>query len=195
MARGRSQVFHFVSGRLCLDFANTGGEREGVVFEDLRTPEDLVRWFAESGLVARGISVSEEDLKEARLLRDAVWRSAWRIEHRRERKWTLDPADIVEINEAAVRSALVTQIVAESAETSTLRWARPITVEGVLATIARDAIETFTGEWTHRIRECANPNCILLFLDTSRPGRRRWCSMKLCGNLEKTSRYRRRRTT
>lgn len=192
MARDKTRGFHFVSGRLCLDFANTGGERDGAAFEDLRTPDDLARWFAESGLEARGISAAEDDLEEARALRDAIWRSAWRVAQRHGGGRTLDPADVEKINDAAARPALAPQIVAEA---GTVRWEEPIAAEGALATIARDAVETLAGELAHRIRECANPDCILLFLDTSRPGRRRWCSMDLCGNLEKTTRYRRRRVT
>ncbi len=40
-----------------------------------------------------------------------------------------------------------------------------------------------------RIRGCANPECILWFLDTSRPGTRRWCSMAACGNRDKAIRH------
>jgi predicted RNA-binding Zn ribbon-like protein len=32
-----------------------------------------------------------------------------------------------------------------------------------------------------------------MFIDRSRPGRRRWCSMERCGNRDKTARYRQRR--
>ncbi|GGO86054.1 hypothetical protein GCM10012280_21260 [Wenjunlia tyrosinilytica] len=41
----------------------------------------------------------------------------------------------------------------------------------------------------HRIRECANGHCILHFFDTSQNGRRRWCSMAVCGNRAKVSRH------
>lgn len=40
-----------------------------------------------------------------------------------------------------------------------------------------------------RIRGCANPDCVLWFLDTSRPGTRRWCSMASCGNRDKAVRH------
>src|SRR4051812_36322418 len=33
-----------------------------------------------------------------------------------------------------------------------------------------------------RVRTCAGEGCILHFLDTSRGGRRQWCSMTVCGN-------------
>jgi predicted RNA-binding Zn ribbon-like protein len=40
-----------------------------------------------------------------------------------------------------------------------------------------------------RIRPCANPDCVLWFLDVSRPGTRRWCSMAGCGNRDKAARH------
>jgi predicted RNA-binding Zn ribbon-like protein len=43
-----------------------------------------------------------------------------------------------------------------------------------------------------RIRRCANPDCVLWFLDTTRPGTRRWCSMTACGNRDKAIRHGRR---
>ena len=41
-----------------------------------------------------------------------------------------------------------------------------------------------------RLRQCAGDNCALLFLDTSRPGKRRWCSMERCGNRNKVREFR-----
>jgi predicted RNA-binding Zn ribbon-like protein len=36
-----------------------------------------------------------------------------------------------------------------------------------------------------RVRRCGGPDCVLWFLDISRNGRRRWCSMAGCGNRAK----------
>jgi predicted RNA-binding Zn ribbon-like protein len=44
-----------------------------------------------------------------------------------------------------------------------------------------------------RIRRCANEDCVLWFLDTSRNATRRWCSMDECGNRSKVRRHRARR--
>jgi len=40
-----------------------------------------------------------------------------------------------------------------------------------------------------RIRRCEHPTCVLWFLDTSRNGTRRWCSMERCGNRAKAKRH------
>jgi predicted RNA-binding Zn ribbon-like protein len=66
-------------------------------------------------------------------------------------------------------------------------------VHAALASLARDAIDLLGGPHATRVRECAAEDCALLFVDASRPGRRRWCSMEGCGNRAKTTSYRRRR--
>nr|WP_277819938.1 CGNR zinc finger domain-containing protein [Actinomadura sp. RB99] len=50
----------------------------------------------------------------------------------------------------------------------------------------------FTGIAAGRIRGCASPECALLFVDTSRLGRRRWCSSAACGSKDRSAAYRRR---
>ncbi|WP_232050088.1 CGNR zinc finger domain-containing protein [Actinoplanes sp. OR16] len=50
------------------------------------------------------------------------------------------------------------------------------------------------GTW-HRLRLCAAPDCRRAFLDTSRNGAGRWCSMEVCGNRSKTRTYRNRKNT
>lgn len=40
-----------------------------------------------------------------------------------------------------------------------------------------------------RIRKCANHECILWYLDTTRNGSRRWHSMETCGNRAKAKRF------
>jgi predicted RNA-binding Zn ribbon-like protein len=60
--------------------------------------------------------------------------------------------------------------------------------------IVRDAEELLRSSRTSRIRVCAADGCGWAFLDTSKNGARRWCSMKLCGNRAKAERFRNRST-
>jgi predicted RNA-binding Zn ribbon-like protein len=61
---------------------------------------------------------------------------------------------------------------------------RPPTVARAFSTIARDAVAVFSAG-AGRVRHCGADNCALIFLDSSRPNARRWCSMKRCGNRTK----------
>ena len=65
-------------------------------------------------------------------------------------------------------------------------------LEWLLAAIARSGAETIAEGARARLRLCANPQCGLFFYDTSRTGRRRWCSMALCGNRSKVAAFARR---
>jgi predicted RNA-binding Zn ribbon-like protein len=74
-------------------------------------------------------------------------------------------------------------------------WAAPVRATQALSTMAREMIELLSGPFSGRIRECASGDCPLVFVDTSRPGARRWCSMERCGNRHKLRALRARRAT
>ncbi len=171
--------FHFESGRPALDFCATTGERWRRNFERLRSPADLGRWGMEAGLLSAAPEVSSRRLADARELREAIYRTA-----RLAGEGTPAPADVELINRWAARRPLA-PVLAADGRTATFAG----DVEALLATLARDAIDLVTGPWAHRVRECASDTCALLFVDTSRPGRRRWCSMEGCGNRQKTATY------
>jgi predicted RNA-binding Zn ribbon-like protein len=179
--------FHFESGRLCLDFVATVGERWRRSFERLRTPQDLGRWLVEASLLSDAPRVEQSELKEARRLRESIYRPARRAGSGRP-EWR----DLRELNRWAAKPPLAPRL---GDDGRTVTWVADRPVEAALATIARDAVELFSGPLAARIRECAAPDCALMFVDSSRPGQRRWCSMEACGNRVKTAAYRRRRSS
>jgi predicted RNA-binding Zn ribbon-like protein len=176
--------FIFVAGRLCIDFTQTGGETgKRAYWERFHQPSDLADWLSESPLQLQGVQVSPEDFRTGLALREAIWRVAQAIKQHE----TPLAEDLVTINRVAATPDLPPQLVQEGLEQA---WHSPTTAASAFSTIARDAIDLFSGELRSRIRTCENPNCGLMFVDASRPGKRRWCLMKRCGNIAKTSRYR-----
>lgn len=176
--------FHFEGGRDCLDFVATVGERWRRSFERLREPGDLERWLLDVGLLNARPVVTGRQLAQARVLREAIYRVTKLAGRGRPLA-----ADVDEINRWAALPPLAPRLDPAGREVTTV--ADP-PVEAALATLARDAIDLVTGPYAGRVRECAADDCALLFVDTSRPGRRRWCSMEACGNKAKTAAYRRR---
>jgi predicted RNA-binding Zn ribbon-like protein len=55
--------------------------------------------------------------------------------------------------------------------------------------LTRAASGLMVSEEVHKVRECGNPDCRWLFLDTTKNGTRRWCDMKICGNRMKARRF------
>lgn len=69
-------------------------------------------------------------------------------------------------------------------------WGDPLRA---LAPVARAIADLVARGRGAEIRKCANPRCVLYFLDGSRTRRRRWCSMAVCGNRTKVAAHARRR--
>jgi predicted RNA-binding Zn ribbon-like protein len=60
------------------------------------------------------------------------------------------------------------------------------------ADLAWSAVTMLRDDDPERYRKCANPACLLRFYDDSKPGRRCWYSMELCGGRAKSRAFRRR---
>ncbi|RYX86188.1 zf-CGNR multi-domain protein [bacterium] len=65
--------------------------------------------------------------------------------------------------------------------------------EMLLWLLARSAAHSLSRGELGRLKPCASPDCILWFLDTSKNGTRRWCSMDACGNRHKVAAHHKRR--
>ncbi|WP_121748603.1 CGNR zinc finger domain-containing protein [Streptomyces sp. E2N166] len=178
--------YHFDPGALCLELLTTGGPGAYARWEVLHEPADLAAWADRSRLPAGlDLAVDRSDVERARTLRDALFLLTADRAHGRP----LRPDHLDAVNAAAAEPSLVARIEADG----TRGWAPGATGARLLSTVARDAIELFTGPYADRIRECGAHDCRLLFVDTSRPGRRRWCAMEHCGNREKARAHRARR--
>ena len=209
-ARGVS--FRFDAGAVCLDFAHTGGEGRYAVFETLHEPADLAGWLAQPPLAAvMTVPVTAPELAAAKALRQAIWDAA----HAQAARRPLPPEAVAAINQAAAAPPLIPVLASASAAAApvtsgsaasplipelasvgvTAGWAAPVRATQALSTLAREMIELLSGPFSERIRECASGDCPLVFVDTSRPGARRWCAMERCGNRHKLRALRARRAT
>jgi predicted RNA-binding Zn ribbon-like protein len=171
----------FRTGRPSLDLVHTGGEGVYAVFELLHGAADVDRWLAHL-LGVDTVRAVGGDVAATRTLREAV-RAAAAAAMAAD---ALPPGAVATINAAAAAAPPVPVLGADG----TAAPAPPVTAAQARSLLARDAIDLLTGPLAARIRVCAAPDCGLLFVDASRPGRRRWCSMERCGNRAKTRGYR-----
>lgn len=185
-SEARAHEFRLGLGHPVLELLATLAQRQGEPLERLAEPDDLDRWLQLTGLASRP-RCDARLLRRARDLREAIYRLVTAARDARP----ADPADIELINRWARKPGPSPQL--DASLHVTMVGSDP--GQAALAQLARGAIELVAGDQLHRIRNCANPTCSLMFIDHSRPGRRRWCSMERCGNRAKTSRYRERRRT
>jgi predicted RNA-binding Zn ribbon-like protein len=159
------------------------------VFESLHEPADLGEWLAAPPLAAVvTVPVSAGELTAAKALRQAIWDAA----HARAADRSLPAGAVATINQAAAAAPLLPALAADG---TTAGWASPVRATQALSSLAREMIELLSGPLAGRIRECASDNCPLVFVDQSRPGARRWCTMERCGNRHKLRALRARRAT
>jgi predicted RNA-binding Zn ribbon-like protein len=165
------------AGRLCLDFIRTL-RRPGTAAEteELGDASALTAWAEQCGPLRVTASPSA-GVEEARNLREAI-----------RRLLSADvpcPPDSRElINRAAAHPTPTPSL----DEAGRLHWHADDPVRATLALVARDALDLATSPAAARLRRCAGPQCGAIFLDGSRPGTRRWCSMGTCGNRAKKRR-------
>jgi predicted RNA-binding Zn ribbon-like protein len=175
--------FKFRGGSLPLDFAATLAARlRAQPKELLGQPGDLARWLIAAGLTATRLKVTAAELQQARDLREALYRLALS----RVQGTAFPEPDRALLNRAAAGSTPAPRL-----ERNGVSWEQA-NVQALLSAIARAAIELFGGPLGDRIRQCAGEHCAILFVDTSRSGHRKWCSMAGCGNKAKVAGFRER---
>ncbi|GIQ69072.1 zf-CGNR multi-domain protein [Xylanibacillus composti] len=184
--------FPLVSGHLSLDLVNTELVKRGVRHDLLATERGLADWiklmkqssrlfshlFEEKHLLSHGMPMPE--LKELRIfLREGF--DAVADGKRLEETWISHLEDL--IKQAPLTFKLI--------EGSLLPVPVGATEDAIVSLIAFDALQLLAKGELLSLQRCANPDCVLLFMDTT--GRRKWCSMKVCGNRTKVARHQIRR--
>jgi len=184
-------------GRLCIDFVNTIHDRFADPAEDyLATPERYVEWARRSGATGPGedIRLSDSDRDRARLMGEvrALRRAMFRLLDARVDGIAL-PADALRIANAWLLKARKDQLLECDGQLH-IRAAQG-DAHLPLKRIALDLVDTLAeaDAGALLLKRCANQSsCGWLFADTSKNGRRRWCSMQTCGVASKMSALRQR---
>jgi predicted RNA-binding Zn ribbon-like protein len=185
--------WYWSGGRPAVDFVNTRRERWRRGVETLVTPQDLTAWLVQAHVMDEPAPVSMAVLRQARDLREAI-----------------DALLVATIEGGPAPAAAVTLV----DDWLVFARARPQLVPGpdggapqlteraaadsprrALGTIALDAAMLLGTEQRSRIRICASQTCSGRFFDRSPAGKRRWCSMRTCGNEAKARRHRQRQRT
>jgi predicted RNA-binding Zn ribbon-like protein len=182
----------------CLDYANTRMNRgHAVPVERLGGWANLLDWIAGASLVSadaatelRAWAGAHPDqaatlFTAAIALREVVYR----VFHAVACGAPVMEADLAALNlalaEAPPRSRLARL---EGAYAWRVEHAS-LTAPALLAPVLWSAADLLVQAPHRRIRQCANPQCLWLFIDASKNGTRRWCDMAACGNRAKAHRH------
>jgi predicted RNA-binding Zn ribbon-like protein len=187
-----------IGGAVCLDFVNTVDPR--YVSDRIEYVPDydaLLKWSVGAGLLDPSDADRLGDIARHRpQLAGAVHRRALALREALFELLRREPgpdraASLATLNAELARSR-TQQVVERALGGFESAWPASTALDRVLWPIASSAADLLTSPRFGRVRECAGERCGWLFLDTSKAGRRRWCSMADCGNRAKAKR---RRTT
>lgn len=181
---------------LAVDFLNTAPRAAVGAPDLLSSPREVAAWLLRAGVLsdadARLLEASPPVARlvetEARALRAAL---ADVVEAFARGTVLPEPA-VWELNRVleARRTRDVLRAVGPRA---TLQEASDVRIPlGLLTPVAAAAAELLATGDRDRLRRCVATDCGLWFYDTSRGGKRRWCSMARCGNRAKVAAHYRR---
>ncbi|GIT50971.1 MAG: CGNR zinc finger domain-containing protein [Gemmatimonadetes bacterium] len=208
-----NQDSHFVfdGGTLALDLLNTWRFNADQPLDLLQSPEDLVIWLAAAGLPdgAYCAELSSSPPNRRILLDEALWlrRDILLIVQSLVAGELPPPYTVDALNRILTESGTSFRldsltIPPEGDQEERMEGQLVLNVHehissvlGVLQPIALSTARIVTEANPTRIRQCASSNCMYWFLDTSKSGRRRWCSMSRCGNRAKVAKHYRQRST
>lgn len=162
-------------------------DAEGI-HDDLAGPADLDAWLNAVGIDRHGVKATEDELRSAIRLRDAVRRLA---AHATGDDRPAAASAIADLDEAVTvlnEHAAKLPPPAIAASPSGLRRAKEAPASGVttgLAGIAQQAV-ALLADRGDQLRACHAPGCVLYFVK-SHP-RREWCSVA-CGNRARAARH------
>jgi predicted RNA-binding Zn ribbon-like protein len=183
--------WYWLGGRPALDLVNTLRERWRRRVETLVTPEDLGLWLVRAEVLAEPLPVAPDVLDEARALREALDACVTAVVE----TGAAPPREAVALIDRWLVHAGARPRLAVDAAGQPVLGERPAadSPRRALGAIALDAAQMLgaPGERA-RVRICASETCSARFFDRSPAGRRRWCSMRTCGNEAKARRHRER---
>jgi predicted RNA-binding Zn ribbon-like protein len=186
MATRPGEVIPAPDDDLCLSYANTRYWRGSAApTEDLHTLDDLLRWSETTerlppALVQR-FHRSTDIFSDAMRLRETIFRCF---------AATASGGAPAENDLAALNAALGAAPARQRVRHGGWDIGTPRPSAGtLLAPTLWSAADLLVGNQLARVRQCANPACGWLFLDNSKSGNRRWCSMSACGNRAKAHRH------
>jgi len=180
--------FTFIGNNLAVDLTNTEIISHGELIDLLQDKAALLRWLKTSGLRVESKAITPLVLANVLELRNALKR----VYLANVNKISATKKDLATINKYLAHHS-TTQVLCCKEGKYTLQPAhKHLSPDRLLGHIADEGVRLLTSAQAQQLKCCQNPECVLIFVDTSRSRKRRWCSMDGCGNRAKVATHYRR---
>jgi predicted RNA-binding Zn ribbon-like protein len=178
-----------IAGDVALDFVNTAEERSHPEAGDaLKSPADLRTWGERSGLVSGSAAAGGDGRAELRRALEAR-ELLYAIFLARARGHSASDAQLSALAELGAAAYRAANLELEEDGSVDWRWSRD-ELATIRHVVVAAAIDLLKAEPASRLKQCPGEQCGWFFLDTTKRGNRRWCSMSDCGQEAKDQRRR-----
>ena len=190
----KDSKFLWIGNSAFLDFVNTRIVQGGHPVDLLAGAEDLLHWLKEAGFSVK-LAIKPNDVQQMGELLAAArgYRHALRSAVQHIAAEGSVPSQILSrTNQFLERRNHWFELTEAHPEIAVRdRWIVD-SPQDICSPIARSFAQFVSSADLGRVRKCKNPDCVLVFYDTSKSGTRAWCSLDLCGNKLRVAAFRRR---
>lgn len=201
MTEEKKPLPFFVGEHVALDFLNSIAEPKSTEYDWLESGADMVDWLAQADL----ISAEQQDLLLTKESPAALEQTAKELRVFREDLREFIQTLMQSPQRAATHSMMATlnnqlQLIRRR---SYITWdQRPNSeptlhhdsivdrASDILPMLSLACAQLLSDSHLPYIKQCNGPTCTMVFLDTTKNHKRRWCTMELCGNRAKVAAYR-----
>jgi len=188
-------VAPFLADHLALDFLNTRYMTAAGAIDTIDEAPKLAAWLnaarrTHPDAFAAGYASNVTPATVARALALREWLRARLAQGARQARNA--DGDFALLNRVLASGARQREVVAEKNRLALHETVRADGPDAPLLPIAEAIAALLCEGDLARVRKCGNDACVLWFYDRTKSGRRRWCSMAVCGNQAKVKAFRRR---
>ncbi len=190
-----------IGGNAALDFVNTASRWGDEPVDRLDGAAGFAEWATIAGLLyGDDQKMLEAEIEgdpkfAARFYRDAsaLREAMYRVFSAAAAGERAKPEDLETLNEWKVRAAKHCRIKQMDGVFRRRCTEDAPALERAMRLIFEAAEELLLSGRLDRLRTCGGDHCEWMFLDLSKNGKRRWCSMATCGNEHKVRQFRKRK--
>lgn len=191
-----TEKFSLIGNNLFLDFVNTQKMRDGQPFETLESFADLVAWLIAVELleIEQAKDLFEkwnDEISTVKFLQETI---KFRNLLRETAENIADGKGISDETLKAINARLKKQSGFTEIEKGENGFEKRIRIDlsepsKLLQPIAEAVADFLCYANFEYLRKCESDACVLYFYDTTKNHKRRWCSMKACGNQAKAAAF------
>ena len=184
------QKFLWLANWPALDFINTEYTQAGERIEHFTTAEDVAEWLRAARLpvVPPAVRSKEQLLVAARGYRKSLHSGVERLVSSGD-----VPADTISATNRLLEGDRFSFRLQRGRGGFQLqRHGNFASPADYIVPVALSFAELLGTADLSRIRRCKNPECPLIFYDTSKSATRNWCSLDICGNKLRVAAFRKR---